>query len=958
MGLDGPDEPADPPASRTAGEATTLNALSPDERTGVGGSIDPDRLGGANDTHFVVETERPTYYRTGAYDRYTGHGWARKSDPSVYSGGLPSDDDEVRQRVRLKRPATGLPAAYRPISVRFPDREQPTVMVSERRSFRVERGVEAGTEYVVTSDVSSPDPERLRNTSRNYPPEVERYAGRPPATTESVVRLSDRVTSEADGPYEEAVAIERWLESSKRYRLDTGRNGSSHVVDEFLFEMDGGYCEHFATSMVVMLRSQGIPARYVVGYGPGTKTATRDIGDEDTYRVRSIDAHAWVEVYFEGVGWVRFDPTPASQRTIAERQVLAGQGVGRDARPVVAGSPDERSRDDGGDDDSGLTGSEAESLEPRAPPYDVSLNESPVPGKGVTVQVTKDGLPVTGAVVTFNGEPVGWTNTNGVVVATVPYAERLTVDAKPSFEARVSAERRGSEDADVVPGPQAARAAAGGSIGPPGVDGTSSGPGAFGGVEPSGTTPDDGVSPADGDDERTYDLPTEVRFVTRGTPAPGRSFRLVPMISNVPIRNATVTFDGELVGRTGADLPTRGVRIDVPRDASGSATVTVERGEIAASTTIDLEELRITLEPETGVPLPRTGATAVVTVGDVPVEGASVYADGRYIGETDENGRVDLQLPSDDDVRLSADGPYQSSSRVIAGLHLYLGSVVAFLLTGIALLVGVPLVVSRRRGRPVSEVLDVASDLLRTVGEGMVMIARPCWRLLARTWSFAVRGGVWLSRAAVSTALLVGTTLLSVLKWTVGSTGAIGTVLTDLVVRVGIWVADRSARERLVDLVGMARGALGLAAATVGAARGLLIALIPFTGVALGDVLGTAGRGSRDETTTGDDGSTEQTGGATDPSLVSVREAWRRFLDLVPLGRYRTKTPGEIGRAAVDRGYPAGPVDTLVEAFRAVEYGGRADGPDLRERVTDAIRRLADRPDGRDDESASGGGDG
>lgn len=72
--------------------------------------------------------------------------------------------------------------------------------------------------------------------------------------------------------------------------------------------MDAGYCTYYATTMVTMLRSQGVPARFVVGYTTGEQ-----VGD-DRYRVRGLNSHAWVQVYFPDVGWVRFDPTPAGPR--------------------------------------------------------------------------------------------------------------------------------------------------------------------------------------------------------------------------------------------------------------------------------------------------------------------------------------------------------------------------------------------------------------------------------------------------------------------------------------------------------------------------------------------------------------------------------------------------------------------------------------------------------------------
>lgn len=79
-------------------------------------------------------------------------------------------------------------------------------------------------------------------------------------------------------------------------------------VDQFLFETKKGYCDNFSTSMVVLLRSVGIPARWVKGYTPGQFVETTSEGLE-VYEVTSNNAHSWVEVYFSGIGWVPFEPT-------------------------------------------------------------------------------------------------------------------------------------------------------------------------------------------------------------------------------------------------------------------------------------------------------------------------------------------------------------------------------------------------------------------------------------------------------------------------------------------------------------------------------------------------------------------------------------------------------------------------------------------------------------------------
>ncbi len=104
--------------------------------------------------------------------------------------------------------------------------------------------------------------------------------------------------------------IERFLKSTYTYNLDETKVPSEgeDFVDHFLFEQQYGYCDHFSTSMVIMLRSVGIPARWVKGFVPGDVVST----DNQSYSVivRNSHAHSWVEGFFEGRGWVSFEPTP------------------------------------------------------------------------------------------------------------------------------------------------------------------------------------------------------------------------------------------------------------------------------------------------------------------------------------------------------------------------------------------------------------------------------------------------------------------------------------------------------------------------------------------------------------------------------------------------------------------------------------------------------------------------
>lgn len=106
--------------------------------------------------------------------------------------------------------------------------------------------------------------------------------------------------------FEKASAIEKYLKANYNYTLSPRTKGGSGPLEDFLFYSKEGYCEHFATSMVMLLRASGIPSRLVTGFLEGE---WNELGGY--FIVRQQDAHSWVEAYIDGVGWMRFDPTPS-----------------------------------------------------------------------------------------------------------------------------------------------------------------------------------------------------------------------------------------------------------------------------------------------------------------------------------------------------------------------------------------------------------------------------------------------------------------------------------------------------------------------------------------------------------------------------------------------------------------------------------------------------------------------
>ena len=275
-----------------------------DDRMSVVGSIQLSPK-----VRFSVEADESAYWRVGAYDRYDGDGWIRTGDATEYGRqrSPPGETKTIRQTVTVEAERLGaMPAAWKPI--RLADGDDGNTRVTAEGSFDPVGALREGERYTVVSAVPDPSERRLRNAGTDYPEGIEnRYLQLPESSGDRIAERTDEITADAGTPYAEAVAIENWLEANKRYSLDVERPDGG-IAESFIFEMDEGYCTYYATAMVAMLRSQGVPARFAVGYTAGQRVA------EDEWVVRGLDSHAWVEVYFPETGWVRFDPTPGGAR--------------------------------------------------------------------------------------------------------------------------------------------------------------------------------------------------------------------------------------------------------------------------------------------------------------------------------------------------------------------------------------------------------------------------------------------------------------------------------------------------------------------------------------------------------------------------------------------------------------------------------------------------------------------
>ena len=162
--------------------------------------------------------------------------------------------------------------------------------------------------YTAYSPANPPAPEALRLSNRGFTPSALHYL-QLPQLDPRIRTLADSLTQGLDNRYDRVVAIRDWLRSFV-YTRDLPGSAREATLSHFLFERQAGHCEYFSTAMVVLLRSLGIQARNVNGFLGGQWSQFGDY-----LVVTQNDAHSWVEVWFQGYGWVTFDPTPSGAST-------------------------------------------------------------------------------------------------------------------------------------------------------------------------------------------------------------------------------------------------------------------------------------------------------------------------------------------------------------------------------------------------------------------------------------------------------------------------------------------------------------------------------------------------------------------------------------------------------------------------------------------------------------------
>jgi transglutaminase-like putative cysteine protease len=315
-----------------------------------GYSRDDRKIGGGFQFDYspvmTITTSQKSYWRGETKSIYTGKGWGDLKNPQLIPFEFGNKADLPLEPPRAERVKTV--EIVQTVSVLRKDKipvlfaAGPVASVMELKSDN-NAGLKWNPQewearwskpsrvesYTVVSKVAVLDEAALRQTVTSADKssiDLTPFLQLPNSLPERVRDLAKAQTIGLTNDYDRAKKLEKYLKETFTYTntpdltRQTNR-ATGDVVDAFLFEIQEGYCDYFSTSFVVMARSIGLPARWVKGYSTGfdpvtlererfrDNPAARDPSGAGTYTVRNADAHSWAEVYFEGYGWIPFEPT-------------------------------------------------------------------------------------------------------------------------------------------------------------------------------------------------------------------------------------------------------------------------------------------------------------------------------------------------------------------------------------------------------------------------------------------------------------------------------------------------------------------------------------------------------------------------------------------------------------------------------------------------------------------------
>ena len=274
-----------------------------------------------------VRAPEPAFWRGQTFTEFDGRTWTVSPElgqpqdgpvidvqPTVGDAiGSPVPSSELVQTYFVEQDLPNVVfAAARPVQVILDG----TLWTRPDGALRSDVTLTAGSVYTVISDRVQVDADILRAQGdlgeffagfREMAggDELEPFLELPDSTTQRTIDLATSLRTTGESTYDTILAYEAWLGANTEYDLDAPVPADgADAVDDFLFESQLGFCEQIASTLTIMLRSQGVPARLATGYVPGERDRVSGV-----WNVKGSDAHAWVEVWFPQTGWQAFDPT-------------------------------------------------------------------------------------------------------------------------------------------------------------------------------------------------------------------------------------------------------------------------------------------------------------------------------------------------------------------------------------------------------------------------------------------------------------------------------------------------------------------------------------------------------------------------------------------------------------------------------------------------------------------------
>lgn len=272
---------------------------------------------------FEADVKRRQYWKVETKDTYTSKGW-EQSQESVLSTrfapgesmqeNIPEDSDIEQATLTM---IEKFPFLLYPYGLTKMTTEHDTIVNYNHLTGKYETVMNDETQPLDAYDLEFVEHayslKELRETSMSGlqdSSQFEAYLQLPETLPDRVEELARSITASSESVYEKAKAIERYFSQNGFVyeQTDVAIPGEDEdYVDQFLFDTKKGYCDNFSTSMVVMLRTLDIPARWTKGFAPGE--LSRNNEGEQVYRVSNNEAHSWVEAYLPEIGWVPFEPT-------------------------------------------------------------------------------------------------------------------------------------------------------------------------------------------------------------------------------------------------------------------------------------------------------------------------------------------------------------------------------------------------------------------------------------------------------------------------------------------------------------------------------------------------------------------------------------------------------------------------------------------------------------------------